>query len=195
MTKSGLRGYYIYSPIGRTGSKRLRDLLRDNTPYNVLAHIGHFHIDGTVPNNPDSIEGIIHSHVLDTPIPQGFLPILSTRKDKSQIVMSNYIAQKTREYAPAIEKIPLEPFSIPVNEFIGITQQILLKERKFIEKHDPVIIYMEDSVEAIEKALNIEMPSRAADTATISNYSTDAYIINHSELQEAFQTLDMALIA
>lgn len=186
MTKSGPRGYYIYSPIGRTGSKRLRDLLRDNTPYNVLAHIGHFHINGTVPNNP---EGIIHSHVLDTPIPQGFLPILSTRKDKSQIVMSNYIAQKTQEYAPAIEKIPLEPFSIPVNEFIGITQQILLKERKFIEKHDPVIIYMEDSVEAIEKALSIEMPSRAADTATISNYSTDAYIINHSELQEAFQTL------
>lgn len=191
MTKSGPRGYYIYSPIGRTGSKRLRDLLRDNTPYNVLAHIGHFHINGTVPNNP---EGIIHSHVLDTPIPQGFLPILSTRKDKSQIVMSNYIAQKTQEYAPAIEKIPLEPFSIPVNEFIGITQQILLKERKFIEKHNPITIYMEDSVEAIEKALSIEMPSRAADTATISNYSTDAYIINHSELQEAFEALDMALV-
>lgn len=189
MTKSGLRGYYIYSPIGRTGSKRLRDLLSDNTDYPFLAHIGHFHIHGTVPENP---RGIIHSHVLDHPIPQGFLPILSTRKDKSQIVMSNYIAQKTQEYAPAIEKIPLEPFSIPVNEFIGITQQILLKERKFIEKHDPVIIYMEDSVEAIEKALSIKMPIRAADTATISNYSTDAYIINYSELREAFQALDMA---
>ena len=178
--------YYIYSPIGRTGSKRLRDLLRDNTPYKFLAHVGNFHFLGKIPNNP---EGIIHSHVLDYPIPQGFLPILSTRKDKSKIVMSNYIAQKTQEYAPAIEKIPLEPFRIPVNEFIGITQQIMLKERKFIEKHRPIVIYMEDSVEAIEKALSIEMPSRAADTATISNYSTDAYIINYSELQQAFASL------
>ena len=186
MTKSGERGYYIYSPVGRTGSSRLRDLLKDNTSYPFLAHIGAWHIYGSVPENPT---GIIHSHVLHTPIPQGFLPILSTRKDKSQIVMSNYIGQKTQEYAPALKKAPLEPFSIPVNEFMGMIYQIKLKEKKFIEKHEkhnPVIIYLEDSVSDIERKLDVTLIDKTADTATISNYPTIQYIENYSELLYAY---------
>lgn len=183
MTKSGPRGYYIYSPVGRTASKRLRDLLVDNTSYPFLAHIGAFHTEGKIPKNP---RGIIHSHVLHAPIPQGFLPILSTRKDKSQIVMSNYIAQKAQEYAPALKKPPLDPFSIPVNEFMGMMYQIKLKEKKFIEKHNPVIIYLEDSVSDIERKLDVTLIDKTADTATISNYSTIQTIENYSELLYAY---------
>jgi len=96
--------------------------------------------------------------------------------------MSNYIGQKTQEYAPALKKAPLEPFSIPVNEFMGMMYQIKLKEKKFIEKHNPVIIYLEDSVSDIERKLDVTLIDKTADTATISNYPTIQYIENYSEL-------------
>jgi hypothetical protein len=100
--------------------------------------------------------------------------------------MSNYIGQKTQEYAPALEKAPLEPFSIPVNEFMGMIYQIKLKEKAFIEKHNPVIIYLEDSVSDIERKLDVTLVDKTADTATISNYPTIQYIENYSELLFAY---------
>jgi len=55
-------------------------------------------------------------------------------------------------------------------------------ERQFIEMYSPVIIYLEDTVEDIEKKLELKVPYPHIDKAYISKFPPNAYIENYSEL-------------
>ena len=169
--------FYIYSAFGRTGSTRLCHLLSP-TPHTLIAP---FHVD-------TELHTVIHSHVLDYTIPPMYIPILSTRKDKRDIVLSNLIARKTEDWVPGINKPnEIKPFSVDVDYYIALSKQILLKEEHFLNKNtNAITIYLEDSVEDIQQKLQVPIVDTSADKASISNYPPEQTIENYNELHDAY---------
>lgn len=196
------RSYYIYCPMGRAGSTRLTEMLTQD-PMSI-------DVWEAVPDNITS--AVIHSHNLHYQIPSNFTPILCTRKNKADIVLSNTIALKTKEWVPGwtpdngnfgqtmtkteIPKDwiphggkPLEPFVMNTRDYINRSKQLLLKEQLYIKKHNPIIIYLEDTVEDIEKKLQHKLPYPEYDKRTISKYPPKEYIINYKECLQAFEII------
>lgn len=168
--------YYVYSAFGRTGSTRLCNLLSP-TPHCLWAP---FHRDNL------STETVIHSHCL-LPIPEGFRPILSTRKDKRDIVLSNLIARKTDDWVPGWKNPQsIKPFTVDKETYIALSKQLILKEQQFTKKHSPTIIYLEDSVETICEKLELKIPDKYDDTKTKSRYKPSEFIENYEELLHLF---------
>ena len=173
--------YYIYSAIGRTGSTRLCNLI----------HPGPHCLWAPFVKDELTTQTVIHSHTLVFPVPEGFQPILSTRKDKRDIVLSNFIARKTGDWIPGKAPPTIKPFSVDINDYIALTKQVILKEEQFIKKNNPIIIYLEDSVDLIENKLNTAL-LRAADRTTVSKHPPDAYIANYTECLNAYMRLASA---
>lgn len=129
-------------------------------------------------------ETVIHSHVLEE-IPQDFTPVLSTRKDKRDIILSNLIARKTEDWVPGESPNIIKPFSVDIDYYLALSKQLILKEQQYIERNNPIIVYLEDSVDSIEEKLNISA-IRAADRTTVSKHPPAAYIINYTECLNAY---------
>ena len=165
--------FHIYSAIGRTGSWRLCKLL--STSYQNYYPFANSFTD------PADEHFCHHVHSLDIlPVPEA-IPILSTRKSRKDAALSNIIAWKTREFIPGTQTI-LKPFIADVNEYNNLIESMIEGERQFIEMYSPVIIYLEDTVEDIEKKLELKVPYPHIDKAYISKFPPNAYIENYSEL-------------
>lgn len=166
--------FHIYSAIGRTGSWRLCKLL--STSYKNYPPFANSFTD------PAEEHFCHHVHSLDIlPVPEA-IPILSTRKNRKDAALSNIIAWKVKEWIPQTQEKNLNPFSVDVNEYNNLIESMIEGERQFIEMYSPVIIYLEDSVEDIERKLSIQVPYPHKDKEYISKYPPKEYIINYSEL-------------
>ena len=165
--------FHIYSAIGRTGSWRLCKLL--STSYQNYPPFANSFTD------PADEHFCHHVHSLDIlPVPEA-IPILSTRKNRKDAALSNIIAWKTKEFIPGTQTT-LNPFIADVNEYNNLIESMIEGERQFIEMYSPVIIYLEDTVEDIEKKLELKVPYPHIDKAYISKFPPNAYIENYNEL-------------
>lgn len=173
--------YYVYSPHGRTGSWRLCKMISSS-----------FRHYGRTSNNwydPDDEHFCLHVHDLSIPIPDQAIPILSTRRDKTNIILSHLIAQKNDEWQGHRYQKPVQPFRIDPAYYIQASKDLLEKEEFFIKQYNPIIIALEDSIDDIEKKLNIILPYKENDTAFVSKNKASEVIENYSEIQAIATTL------
>ena len=171
--------YYVYSPYGRTGSWRLCKMISSS-----------FRAYGRTSNNwydPADEHFCLHVHDLRIAIPDQSIPILSTRRDKTNIILSQMIAQTNDEWS-AYQK-PVQPFRVDPSFYIKASKDLLEKEKIFKAQHNPIIIALEDSIEEIEKKLNIILPYKENDTAFVSRNKVSEVIENYSEIQAIATTL------
>jgi hypothetical protein len=171
--------YYVYSPHGRTGSWRLCKMI-SNSFQNYGRYANSWH-------DPADEHYCHHVHNLTIPIPDQAIPILTTRRDKTNIILSVMIAQKNDQWHSY--QTPVEPFTVEPAQYIKMSKDLLEKEQFFINQHNPIIIALEDSIEDIEKKLNIILPYKENDTAYISKNKAFEVIENYSEIQAIADTL------
>lgn len=193
--------YYVYSPSGRTGSKRVLFFLRGfKTPheYTIMSET-ETNINGvsTTTTKTDikqklntSVDGtVVHSHSLVLPDNlDDWTIILTERKSKAEQIMSGQIAYRIPGgFSPVDPSITCEPFSLDKNTVTYLLTSIKNKYQKFYETVDSyVLINMEDSVEEIGKKITLRYPEEIteADTITKSNHHYKDIIINYKEVFE-----------
>ena len=94
------------------------------------------------------------------------------------------IAQARGAWQPW-EENTLTPITVDIKDYIDRTQQLTIKEQRYIDEHDPIIIYLEDTVQDIESKLGIAVEYPEKDTAFISKYPPEKYVANYSECLQA----------
>jgi len=170
--------FHIYSPYGRVGSNRVAHLLTNSIYYS-----GPFSKEDLT--DPTEKHHVTHSHILYDKTDNAQY-ILCTRKNKQHIILSNMIAQARGAWQPW-EENTLTPITVDIPQYVALTQQLTIKEQRYIDEHNPIIIYLEDTVQDIESKLGIAVEYPERDTAFISKYPPEQYIANYSELIEAYQ--------
>ena len=167
--------FWIYT-VGRTGSVRLVKMITESNHQ----HLGSIKIQMS---NKQDEHYVYHVHDTSIPPPEDTVKILSTRKSIKDIVLSNHIAHKTGAHQPATQQgIELSPFHVSEEEYMKDYLNYLRLEQEYVDKYSPIIVYLEDTVEDIERKLGIELPYKRNDTAYISKFPPKEYIINYSEL-------------
>lgn len=97
------------------------------------------------------------------------------------------IAQINDEWS-AYQK-PVQPFRVDPSFYIKASKDLLEKEKIFKAQHNPIIIALEDSIEEIEKKLNIILPYKENDAAFVSRNKVSEVIENYSEIKAIADTL------
>jgi len=110
-----------------------------------------------------------------------------TRRNKTNIILSHLIAQKNADWQGY--QYPVQPFRIDPSYYVQASKDLLEKEEFFIKQYNPIIIALEDSIDDIEKKLNIILPYKENDTAFISKNKASEVIENYSEIQAIATTL------
>ena len=161
--------YTVYSASGRTGSWRLCQMISSS----------YKNFNATVTwNNPEDEHFCYHTH--DSEFAVKGQAILSTRKDKTNIVLSYLIAKQ----CGFIHQSKCPPFKVDIPTYIAHTEDLLKKEKDFLNKHNNAIeIYVEDSIEDIESKLNIVLAYKHNDTKYISINKAADVIENYSEIR------------
>lgn len=212
--------YFIYSPLGRTGSQRIQGLLGDafskrkvNQIHSHLPAISNIKLNATnslvIQNDKDysnmTVEDFqtrgyitspiatVHAHTPLYPAFPDWHFILSTRKDKSEQPMSHAISVAANAWTPFQENESKEisPFGLDVDDYIMKLDTIIALEREYVlkcwqERAKITVLFMEDTVECIERKLNITISENRiekSDTATISKRRPEHYIINYEHLK------------
>lgn len=137
-------------------------------------------------------QGVLHSHYFEYSVPSNYIPILSTRKDKTKICFSLDLALRTDDWGgpkSVSSEIILQPFNIDIDNFVDRYKQVLEKEFMFVERYNPIIVYLEDSVEDIEIKLQHNLPYREKDTTFKSKYDPKDYILNYKEALDACRNI------
>jgi len=208
--------YYIYSPIGRTGSKRIFNPLADT----ITAEVGdssRFTIHGDnfrctlLKRDQSNIEHdisildtwqnsvAVHSHNCEC-IPRlssGWKFILSSRKRKIDAVLSKLVAKQSDIHHPKQltkrKREKLCPFEVSELEVSGLLEKYIAGEFAFVEKVKslgaiPIVIYMEDSFDTIQEKLDKQFNKATFihDIGTISNLKAVDYITNYDEIQAMY---------
>lgn len=193
--------YYVYSPCGRTGSKRVLSFLRSfKTPheYTIMSETETNNKGvSTTTTKKDikqrlntSVDGtVIHSHSLVLPDNlDDWTIILTKRKSKAEQIMSGQIACRLPGGFGVVDpSITCEPFSIDKNTVTLFLSSIKTKYQEFYETVDSyVLINMEDSVEEIGKKIPLRYTEEItnADTKSKSNHHYKDIIINYKEVFE-----------
>lgn len=207
--------YYIYSPIGRTGSKRIFNPLADT----IAAEVGdssRFTIHGdnarctllkwNQPNTEHDISILetwqnsvaVHSHNCECMprVSSGWKFILSSRKRKIDAVLSKLVAKQSDIHHPTMTKNkrePLYPFEVSQLEVSVLLEKYIAGESAFVEKVKslgaiPIVIYMEDSFDTVQEKLGISFKDDAGvhDTNTISNLKAVDYVTNYDAIQAMY---------
>ena len=166
--------FHIYSAIGRTGSWRLCKLL--STSYQNYPPFANSFTD------PADEHFCHHVHSLDiVPVPEA-IPLLSTRASRKDAALSNIIAWKVKEWVPQTQEKTLKPFIADENEYNNLIKDMRESEQIFIERYNPIVVYLEDTIQDIERKLQLKVPYPNNDTAYISKYPPNAYIKNYTAL-------------
>ena len=204
--------YYIYSPIGRTGSKRIfiplcvaiADEVMTNAHFSVNSGSTTCDLLGTETRREqnsstlDTWENSIavhsHSHECMPNSSSDWTFVLSSRRRKVDAALSKLVALKSGVNHPA--KNPREEFSAfeaSQSEVDALIEEHIAGEAAFVEKvtalgGTPVVIYMEDSFDVVQtklgKAFNDD--AEVYDTNTRSNLTAIDYVTNYTEIQAAY---------
>jgi len=171
--------FHIYSPYGRVGSNRFAYLLTNSIyfsgPWSKEDH-----------TDPTEKHHVIHSHILSDRTDNAQY-ILCTRRNKQHIILSNMIAQARGAWQPQ-QSETVSPITVNIKDYIDRTQQLTLKEQRYIDETNPIIIYLEDSVEDIERKLGIAVEYPDKDTAYVSNYPPSEYVTNYADCISAYES-------
>jgi len=207
--------YFIYSPIGRTGSKRIFDPItetccneadnrtRYSLTYGTLWKLGDgetVKIEGeadivsTLDNTGDPIA--VHSHN-DIILPTDAEPwtfILSGRKRKIDSVLSRLLANKSGSSHPMKSaKEGFEAFEADLEEVDSLIEYYIEKEYEFVNSvkalgKEPVVVYMEDDFATLQEKVGVQFDESLAvhDTHTKSIYKAVDYITNYDAIQAMY---------
>lgn len=206
--------YFIYSPIGRTGSKRIFDPIAqtchnevdDNTKYSLtyggLWKMGNGETvkiegDAIVPelnNTGDPIA--VHSHN-DIILPTDAEPwtfILAARKRKIDAVLSRLLTNNNGSAHPRLPvREGFEAFEADLEEVDSLIEYYIEKENEFVNSvrelgKEPVIVYMEDDFATLQEKVGVQFNERlnVHDTHTKSIYKAVDYITNYETIQENY---------
>lgn len=204
--------YYIYSPIGRTGSKRIfvplcvaiADEVMTNAHFSVNSGSTTCDLLGTETRREqnsstlDTWENSIavhsHSHECMPNSSSDWTFVLSSRRRKVDAALSKLVALKSGVNHPA--KNPREEFSAfeaSQSEVDALIEEHIAGEAAFVEKvtalgGTPVVIYMEDSFDVVQTKLGKSFNDDAEvyDTNTRSNLTAIDYVTNYTEIQAAY---------
>ena len=175
--------FWVYS-VGRTGSVRLVKMI---TPENHQ-HYGSIKVSFM---NTKSEHFVYHVHDTSITPPEDTVKILSTRRNTKNTVLSHFIARKTGAWQPITQQgIELSPFSVDEEEYRKEYYRIIKLEQDYIDKYNPLIIYLEDSVEEIEAKISgklgkpFVLPYREQNAQWISRFPPKQYIKNYNELPQ-----------
>ena len=167
--------FWIFT-VGRTGSVRLVKMITESNHQ----HFGTIKIQMT---NKQDEHYVYHVHDPALEPPEDTVKILSTRKSIKDIVLSHLIGHKTGAWQPITQKgVKLSPFHVSEKEYLKLYMDYLRIEQNYVDKYNPIVVYLEDSVEDIERKLQIELQYKKNDTAYISKFPPREYITNYSEL-------------
>jgi len=193
--------YYVYSPNGRTGSKRVLFFLRGfRIPheYTIISE-KEIHSNGayiTTTNedikrrlNTSADGAVIHSHSLVLPDNlDDWTIILTQRKSKAEQIMSASIAHRLPGGFDKVDpSIKCEPFSLDKKTVSHRLLSIKEAHKKFYNTVDSyVTINMEDSVEEIKEKIPLKYPDEIdkADINSKSNHNYRDIITNYKEVFE-----------
>jgi len=207
--------YYIYSPIGRTGSKRIfvplttaiKDEVEDSAHFaipfdsNVCTLMrggqpNEEHDSDALDNWENSVAVHSHSHNCLPSSSSDWTFVLSSRKRKVDAALSKLVAQESNVYHPASvakQKEGFAPFEASQEDVNTLIEAHIAGENAFIEKvtalgGTPVVIYMEDSFATVQEKLGRDFKDDADvhDTHTISNLKAVDYVTNYAEIQAAY---------
>lgn len=207
--------YYIYSPIGRTGSKRIfvplttaiKDEVEDSAHFAIPFQSNTCSLmRGGQPNvehDSDILDTwensvAVHSHSYNC-MPSSssdWTFVLSSRKRKVDAALSKLVAEESNVYHPVSIKNKKEgfgPFEVSQEDVDNLIEKHIAGENAFVEKvtamgGTPVIIYMEDSFATVQEKLGKAFKDDADvhDIHTISNLKAVDYVTNYAEIQAAY---------
>lgn len=170
--------FWIFS-VGRTGSVRLARMLSNGNHQ----HYGRISIGWGEPTSNENF--VYHVHDTKRIPPDDAVKILSTRKNKKGIVCSRLVGNVTRAWIPQLQEgVSISPFHVDEDEYKELYLKTLEIEQAYIDKHNPIQIYLEDSIEDIERKLQMKVPYPHIDTEYISKFPPKEYIINYNELPD-----------
>jgi len=173
--------FHVFSAIGRTGSWRVCKLLSNSYREHTMKFQNSF-------TDPADEHFCHHVHTLSTELLPDAIPILSTRAVRKDAALSSIIAEKTNQWRPENQKANLSPFTVDEGYYNYKVFKMIQQEKEFIKRFNPIVIYLEDTVETVEakisNALEIEFkcPYPESDKIFISKYPPKDYIINYSKL-------------
>lgn len=182
--------YYVYSPIGRTGSRRICSLLTNQTlpcaPWSALKEgLVRYPDERVYRNNIPRILGnledntVVHAHGLFLPSDMdNWTFILSKRKDVVRQTVSAHIGSMIG-YNP--EDNLESPITIEKQDVLRFARELEENYKKFESMVDEYItIYLEDSVEEISEKLGVKL-HRRRDKDYISNNDYSKLVTNYEE--------------
>jgi len=176
--------FHMYSAIGRTGSFRLRALLSKNYTQHVMG-------SKETMVDPNEEHYIHYTHSIHIPMVEGAIPLLSTRACKkdaalSKILSGRWNAWHKNDPYPDIQ----EPIIAPEDKYTDLVYHMIKGEQAYIKMYDPVIIYVEDSIELIEAKISkrigkpFKCPHPEEDRKFISEFPVKEWILNYDEIPE-----------
>jgi len=209
--------YYVLSPMGRTGSKRivspLAEAIRIDKDYTrffindgVLGILNpnketQYHTDGDIILNQWKSPIVAHSHTPSIMPTEGFdwHFILSARKRKIDSVLSYIMSKQCIEtlgiHTDDVIPEKIVPFSIGVSEVDNYLEKYILFENEYLKKVNGLnkrvtIIYLEDDFDTVEYKLGVQFKIKSAhfDKSTISKAKPCDFITNYTELVEFYDT-------
>lgn len=194
--------YYVFTATGRTGSKRICSLLYNNNKETI----DQISCDYTITSEKefvstsnlnvplgDAVERldnlndglVIHSHACVVPTnKENWTFIHAKRKIIAEQIMSHAIADKLDSYNPVEKNIVCPKFNLIEKQVKQTKKYIETLNFEFESKTSPIKIYVEDSLEEIERKLNINFSNVYYDTKYKSNHHYKDIIINYKEVFE-----------
>jgi hypothetical protein len=209
--------YYIYSPVGRTASKRIFESLAstisiqnedtsrfsigaDGTTYLLKAEQEAVTYEkssaiSVLSNWENSVA--VHSHNFEVlPSDSDWTFVLSARKRKIDTVLSRLLALESHSVHPSIPTKPgFSSFEISSDKVEALIEECIEKENAFVDAvralgKEPIVVYLEDSYQAIQDKINFDFDSsvHGQNTFTISKLKAADYVTNYNELQSNYDT-------
>jgi len=208
--------YYVLSPMGRTGSKRivnpLAEAIRINFDYtrifirdNKLFVLNPSQQDKQHNENAVTVLDewknpiVVHSHTPHIMPSDGndWYFILSARKRKLDAVISFIMSRQYVEtlgiHTDDVTSEKILPFSISLSDVESYLEQYILFENEYLKKVNDLnktvtIIYLDDDFDTVQHKLGVQFKTFSThfDKSTISKVKPSDFIANYTELVEFY---------
>ena len=208
--------YYVLSPMGRTGSKRIvnplagairinfdytRIFIRDDKLFVLNPNQQDKEYTENAVNVLDECTSpiVVHSHTphIMPSDSNDWQFILSARKRKIDSVLSFIMSRQYIEtlgiHTDDVTSEKIVPFSISLKEVESYLEQYILFENEYLKKVNDLnkgvtIIYLDDDFDTVQHKLGVQFKTFSThfDKSTISKVKPCDFITNYTELVEFY---------
>jgi hypothetical protein len=208
--------YYVLSPMGRTGSKRIvnplagairinfdytRIFIRDDKLFVLNPNQQDKEYTENAVNVLDECTSpiVVHSHTphIMPSDSNDWQFILSARKRKIDSVLSFIMSRQYIEtlgiHTDDVTSEKIVPFSISLSDVESYLEQYILFENEYLKKvndlnKEVTIIYLEDDFDTVQHKLGVQFKTFSThfDKSTISKVKPCNFITNYTELVEFY---------